>query len=304
MNASDPEPLLTLSARLGWKLGRTYIYGDGGDKPPTEQILKFNPALEGRLTLAGKSDDLVLDLKALIASAVSPGGYYLLNCECGCPDDAGIGEMIFVHHPDEHSIVWELDVQGLRAAMLNEDWLTQQNGYVRLVFERAQYEADVRRMMVEVKQQDAILELDEVAPQDYGFTEYLLACDFDLPFVVDPLLPPGSHLEFRLEGSELCWLDGKRLLLWPTWLFPCWNVNQAFKSWLAFVKRGHGIKTAARPLEPNSFYLRDAHSRAACDAAGNALVEKLRACLNQGVHAPEITVSYGPCVVPTIAEFG
>lgn len=52
-NVITTEPLLTLPARLGWKLDRSFIYGDGGDKLPTEQILKFIPALECGLELAG-----------------------------------------------------------------------------------------------------------------------------------------------------------------------------------------------------------------------------------------------------------
>lgn len=297
MSATDSAPLLTLPARLGWKLGRSFIYGDATSNQPTEQELKFIPVLECGLKLAGKLEDIVLDLKALIASAVQPGGYYLLNCECGYPDDCEIDEMIFVHHPNEHSIVWELDVQGLRSVLIKEDWLTHQSGYVQLVFDREQYEADLRRMVVEVKQEYAILELYGLAPNDYEFTEHLLVSDVNLPFVVEPLLPPGSHLEFRLEGSELCWLDGKKLNRWPTYLFPCWQVNQAFKEWIEFVQRGFSIKDAVQTLETNHFYLLDENSRAACDAAGDDLVKKLRACVNQGINFPDITVSYSSCAL-------
>lgn len=302
MSASDSEPLLTLPARLGWKLSQSFIYGDVASNQPTEQELKFIPALECGLELAGKFEDIVLDLKALIASAVQPGGYFLLNCECGCPDDCEIEEMIFVHHPNEHSIVWELDVQGLRTALIKEDWLTHQSGYVRLVFDREQYEADLRRMMVEVKQANTLLELYGLAPGDYGFTEYLLVTDVDLPFVVEPILPPGSHLEFRLEGSALCWLDGKRWNGWPSRFFPCWQVNQAFKKWIEFAQRGYAIKDAAQPSKANYLYLLDENSRAACDAAGNELVQKLCACINQGVNFPKITVSYSSCALPAICK--
>lgn len=72
MNVSTTEPLLTLPARLGWKLGRSFIYGDGGDKQPTDQVLKFLPALECSLQMADEHDDIVLDLKTLLDSARSP----------------------------------------------------------------------------------------------------------------------------------------------------------------------------------------------------------------------------------------
>lgn len=304
MSTDDLEPLLTLPARLGWTLDRTYIYGAGADNPPTEQELKFIPSFECGLDLAGEWQNIVLDLKALMASAKRQGGYYLLNCECGDPDDAGIEEMLFVNYPDADSIVWEFDVQGYRSALSKESWLTCQSGYVRLEFDRKQYETALRDMAFEAKKADAALELYGVAPNDYGFAEYLLQSDCDLDFVVEPILPPGSHLEFRLEGSELCWLDGKRLRSWPASFFPCWTVNQAFKKWCEFVRRGLPGRDAAKLSTTNYFYLLDENGRAACDAAGNTLVQKLRMCLNQGANPPDIALSYGLCVVPAITEFG
>lgn len=302
MNGTASMPLLTLPARLGWELDSSPIFGLNDSNQPTDQELYFRPALNCELVIADEYRDVVLDLKTLIASARKPGGYFLLNCECGIADDAGIMEMIFVHHPNEHSIVWEFDVQALRAVLVKETKLIQQCGYVQLVFDREQYETDLRRMMAEVKQANAILELSEVAPNDYRFTEYLLGADTDLPFVIEPILQPGRHLEFRMEGQELCWLDGEKLNGWPTHLFPCWQVNQVFKTWIEFVQRGFAIKDAAQPLEANHFYLLDESCRAACDAAGNDLVQKLRACVNQGVNFPEITVSYSPCTLPAICK--
>ena len=188
------EPLLTLPARLGWTLGRSYIYGDSSDKSPTEQVLKFIPALECGLEMAGEYDDIVLDLKALLESARKPGGYFLLTCECGIADDADIHELIFVQHPSPNTIAWELDIQGLRSALVKETWLTHQDGYVRLIFERSQYVADLRRMVVEVQQANNELELYEVAARDYGFVEELLAFDFNAPIIAEAIFPPGSFI--------------------------------------------------------------------------------------------------------------
>ncbi len=289
---SPITPLLALPARLGWELVSTPIFGSAGSNQPSAQNIRFLPALDCGLYLAGEYQDIVLDLAALLESARKPGGYFLLNCECGYPDDADIHELIFVQHPTPDSIVWELDVQGLRSALSKETWLTHQNGYVRLIFERKQYETDLRRMVLEVKQAHASLELNEVAPNDYGFTEFILTFDQDEPFVAEPILPPGSHLEFGFEGSELCWINGNRWDGWPTRLFPCWQVNQAFKAWVRFVQRGFAIKDGAQSLETNHFYLLDENSRAACDMAGYALAEQLQACIARNVNQPEIVVSY------------
>lgn len=298
MNVSTTEPLLTLPARLGWVLGRSFIYGSGGANPPTEQVLKFIPALECGLELAGEYGDIVLDLKALFESARKPGGYFLLTCECGYADDADIKEFIFVRHPSPDTIAWELDIQGLRSALVKEMWLTHQDGYVRLIFERSQYVADLRRMVVEVQQANKELELYELAGRgDYGFVEELLAFDFDASIIAEAIFPPGSHLEFRLEGDEYCWLNGKKLKDWPPHYYPSWEINRAFKKWTQFFQRGYAGN-------PNLLYLPDENDRIACDAAGNELARMLQKCIDESGNSPQITVSYSPCLLPAIMRTG
>lgn len=296
MNASATEPLLTLPARLGWKLGRSFIYGNSGTNPPTEQELKFIPALECGLELAGVYGDIVLDLKTLFESARKPGGYFLLTCECGIADDADIYELIFVQHLSPDTIVWELDIQGLKAALVKETWLTHQEGYVRLIFDRSQYVADLRRMVVEVQKANKELELYEVAGSgDYGFVEELLAFDFDAPIIAEAIFPPGSHLEFRLEEDEYCWLNGKKLKGWPLHYYPRWEINRAFKKWTNFFQRGYAGN-------PNLFYLPDENDRAACDAAGNELVERLQRSIDESGNSSQVTVSYSSCLLPVITK--
>lgn len=289
---SSVEPLLTLPARLGWTLDRSFIWGDGGDKLPTDQDLEFRPALECGLEFGGEYGDIVLDLLPLLESACKPGGYWLLTCECGIADDADIHEQIFVQHPSPDKIVWEVDVQGLRAALIKETWLTHQEGYVRLVFDRVQYEADLRRMVAVAQEENARLELNKIAGRgDYGFVERVLAFDFSAPFVPEPALPPGSHLEFRLEENEYCWLDGERLRGWPPYRFPCWNANHAFREWAQYFQRGYAGHSS-------HFYFRSAADRDACDAAGREMVEVLRCCLEAASYLWGGTVSYGASRAP------
>lgn len=57
---------------------------------------------------------IVFDLLDLFHSAQRPGSYFLLNCACGYPPDAGIEEMVLVSHPDANTVIWELDVRGPR----------------------------------------------------------------------------------------------------------------------------------------------------------------------------------------------
>lgn len=290
------DPLLILPARLGWQLNRSFIYGNGGDNPPTDQTLKFIPALECGLQMAGEYGDIVLDLKPLLESARKLGGYFLLTCECGYADDADIKELIFVQHQSPDKIVWELDIQGLRSALVKEEWLTHQDGYVSLVFDRSQYMADLRRMVEEVQQANKELDLYELAGSgDYGFVEELLAFDFDAPIVAEPILPPGSHLEFRLEGEEFCWLNGKRLFGWPPHYFSRWEINLAFKKWMRFFQRGYAGN-------PNQLYLPNENDRVACDKAGNELARMLQQSTDESGYSPHITVSYSPCLLPVITR--
>lgn len=296
MNACSTEPLLILSARLGWKLGWSFIYGNGGENPPTEQVLKFIPALECGLELAGEHDDIVLDLKALFESARKPGGYFLLTCECGYADDADIKEFVFVQHPSPDTIVWEVDIQGLRSALIKDTWLTHQDGYVRLIFDRSQYVTDLRRMVAEVQRANKELELYELAGKgDYRFVEELLVFDFSAPIIVEAIFPPGSHLEFRLEGDEYCWLNGKKLKGWPPHYYPCWEINRAFKKWTQFFQRGYAGNS-------NQFYLMNEDDRVACDAVGFELVAILRQCLDESASSSEVSVSYSPCNVPVVSK--
>ena len=317
MNASTIEPKLILPARLGWKLGRSFIYGNGGANPPTEQVLKFIPALECGLELAGKYGDIVLDLKSLFESARKPGGYFLLTCECGYADDAEIHELIFVQHLSHDKIVWELDIQGLKAALVKETWLTHQDGYVRLIFDRSQYVADLHRMVAEVQQANKELELDGVAGRgNYSFVEELLAFDFDAPIIAGAIFPPGSHLEFRLEGDEYCWLNGKKLKGWPPHYFPRWEINRAFKEWTKFFQRGYAITSSFYLLggaeydaqvayaNRNSFHLQDENDRAACDATGIKLAQMLQKNIDESGNSPQVTVSYSFCRVPIITTMG
>lgn len=245
--------------------------------------------------MAGEHGDIVLDLQSLFESARKPGGYWLLTCECGEADDADIHEPIFVQHLSPDTIVWELDTQGLRAALVKETWLTHQKGYVRLIFDRNQYVADLRRMVVEVQQANKELELWGVAGRgDYGFVEELLAFNFDEPIVAEPIFPPGSHLEFKLEGENFCWLNGKKLRDWPLRYFPSWEINRIFVKWINYSLRGYAGN-------PRLMYLPNENDRSACDAAGNELVKKLRDCINQNADSSEITVSYTPCKLPSHA---
>lgn len=177
---NSAKPVLVLAARLGWRLECRPIFEKDSNQP-IDQDLYFRPALHCVLAIEDKYNQTVLDLKALLESAKKPGRYFLLNCECGLADDAGIMDEIVVHYPNAHFIVWEFEAQAYRALLQQDSRFAKRDGRVRLIFIRGEYEADLQRMVDEAKQANDRLELSDIEPNDYRFTEYLLSGNADLP---------------------------------------------------------------------------------------------------------------------------
>jgi|APTNR8051073442_1049403.scaffolds.fasta_scaffold10561_7 hypothetical protein len=128
----------------------------------------------------------------------------------------------------------------------------------------------------------------------------------------EPLLPAGTVLEFGLSGPNLLVIDGKPDLGWPVRLFTRWSALAAFKRWISYMSRGYAIRYTlgqetnvdlswfAEPERRNDFFLLRETERAACDAAGEALVQTLRACFAEGETAPGVTVRYQSCRSPAV----
>lgn len=182
---NSPKPVLAVAARLGWRLEYRPIFEKNSDQP-IDQDLYFRPALHCVLAIEDKYNQAVLDLNALLESVKKPGRYFLLNCECGLADDAGIMDEIVVRYPNAHFIVWEFEAQAYRSLLQQDSRFAKRDGRVRLIFTREQYEADLQRMVDEAKQANERLELSDIEPNDYRFTEYLLSGNADLPIRTEP----------------------------------------------------------------------------------------------------------------------
>lgn len=188
---------------------------------------------------------------------------------------------------------------------------TAESEFLRLVFKREEYEADIRTMLRDIRRTgNADLPVGEIEPNlKFTYEEAMAFCDVDWP--CEPLLRAGTVLEFGLFGPNLLIIDGKPDLGWPVRLFTHWSALAAFKRWIGYVSRGHAIRYAlgedacgmnlpwfTDKERRNDFFLLREHERTACDEAGTALASTLHACFSEGATAPGVEVRYQPCRNP------
>lgn len=90
-------------------------------------------------------NEVVWDPLALHQSLLKPGYYYPFTCCCGVPDCAGINAPIKVSHPDDSSLLWDIDIEE-NASMLADN-LPAGIRYIRLHFARREYELILQKML-------------------------------------------------------------------------------------------------------------------------------------------------------------
>jgi hypothetical protein len=134
-----------MPARLGWQLFFSEIIFDDPPYLVLQAIPEF-PGGSARLAERG----IVWDIFRLIESVKRPGAHQLLTSDCGYAPDSYLNEAMLVSHPDADSVVWEIDIEGLRPA-LADNFEPVRYGFIRLVFRRDEYEADIRRLVLELQ---------------------------------------------------------------------------------------------------------------------------------------------------------
>lgn len=300
-------PLAIFPAQLSWTMAAEVAYAD-----PPRQAISFVPKFPGcNANIAGT--DVLWDVLALHESALRPGGHLLLNCVCGYAPDADIEAPVFVSHPDPETIIWEIDAMALRPA-LDESW-HDKNGFLRLIFTRKEYEAEIRSMLRSIKIASSAGPAIETLDPDIDGDAYAqaLALDSDGIWEREPILPPGTSLEFSFKGVDIFSANGQRDGLWPSHLFPAWSVHAAFLRWMQFVHRGFALKYVCEELgidadlsrfsrlhQQDCFFLLHESERRACDQAGEEFVRLLAAYFAIGDMAPGVNVAYRPCGLPAV----
>lgn len=209
-------------------------------------------------------------------------------------------------HPNMETVVWEIDTQTLAPA-LEPRW-GELPGYLRLVFSREEYEADVRAMLrairTETGAQPPVEDLEPDRRKGLAFEE-AMAVDCERPWVHQPVLPASTVVEFGFRGSELLTINGCASQWWPTNLFTRWAAYAAFEEWTRYITRRYALKPAAAeetgapvPLawesmgSSNDFVLRDESDRAACDRVGETLARLGRDGYAEWITAPGVEVGY------------
>lgn len=318
------SPVLTLAGRIGWTVRFTEVIFDD---PPC-LVLQAIPVFPGCSDYLAKRG-IVWDVFALIDSAKQPGAYQVLTCECGYAPDADLYEAVLVGHPDEDTIVWELDIVGLRPA-LEAGFEDNPGGFVRLIFVRDEYEADIRALLRELQRCGgppiATLDLtadvagvehlhaaypnldwirvDTLEPDTKGMAlERLLELDADASWIRKAIWPNRTLVEFgffaRAGGHELIRVNGELSgAIWPGWYFTRWQVLAAFKAWLSHVQRAFWLGRVAclpKSIGKNEFVLLTEAGRISCHAAGRQLAAIMQISLNEGKTAPGVIVRYCEC---------
>lgn len=250
-----------------------------------------------------------------------PGAFSIINCECGYPPDAYLETDVSVSHPDDTTVVWELDCKGLSPAL--DDAFADLDGFIRLVFDRAAYESDVREMLREVQKTARTPAPVADLTEAYGFgkleklypacrfvaeyrfeptvrgdcdAEEFCALDAEADWPREPLFAPGTLLEIGMFGDKLLRIDGSVRGDWIGRRLTRWEAHMAFRRWLSCVNRRFtfssiGMQTNGT-ADPNEFILAPGQDRASSQRAGEAFAEALRRCLDEGKTAPGVEVRY------------
>lgn len=261
-------PFVECAARLGWirRFGELIFYPDAPSV--TFSLTPVFPGCSDTLAKQG----IVWNLWSLIDSIRRPGAYSILNCECGYPPDADIKERVCVSHPNDNTVVWELDFAGLAPAC--DEAFRHMDGFMRFTFDRAEYESDVRSMLREVQRtarepvpfgdlvelrghadlekeypgrRHAVADLFEPTIHGDCDSDEFLELDADAAWPREAIFPPGTVIEIGCFGTALYRIDGKRSHEWIGQWFTRWQALSAFRDW------GMTRRFAARPQSGNLF---------------------------------------------------
>jgi len=310
------KPFFEMPARLGWRkrYGEFIFYPDA----PCVTF-SLTPAFPGCGDKLGERG-IVWDLWCLVESVRRPGAFSVINSECGYPPDAYIETNVSVSHPDDITVIWELDCKGLSPAL--DDAFVDLEGFIRLVFTRKAYETDVRGMLREVQNTARtptpiadlaeaydFEHLEKMYPDcrfvaEYRFeptvhggcdAEEFCALDAEADWPREPLFAPGTLLELGSVGDRLR-INGRPSHDWIGRWFTRWEALVAYHQWMGCVSKRRALTsngiTTNMVADHNEFVPHPGQDDETCHRAGETFADVLRRCLSEGKTAPGVEVRY------------
>lgn len=273
-----------------------------------------------------KEYPIVWEPERLVRSYTTPGSYELITCSCGESEHAGITGCVYVSHPDDQIILWEMNISDFKPALCPE--LQDKKGYIRFEFFRENYRKSLINMYTTMKMlSDNFLYPDEIksltdakwinkiqpdtriAIECFGpygediqeFHQQILCLQQER----NPLFPPGTTIEIGLFKEELFQINGVIFKDWFEQYFTRLAVKEAFDSWMKTACRRYAQKTKNVLSAPhlmsimgnddpkrNEFVLRDGFTLEDCHRAGRHFAEVFAMSLEEGDTVPGVAVGY------------
>jgi len=261
---------------------------------------------------------IVFDLRALIDSVSRPGCHFIFNCICGIHDCVGLDDGVHVAHPNTKQIIWELDIERC-APVLQPDF--RESGFVRLIFDRAQYLRSVQSMLEEIKSLAALpqpleccdrqdqpgrvatyakrfgqLKVDGIQPafdNDESLTTLLTVAP-SLDWRARPMVSPGSRIAVGLFGDSTMTVEGDAAPEWlPRWFTRC-SVSRAWADWPVQWLSGPVEDGGIAPESAAGWRRPAAIEAEHFDRLGRRFAELFARSLQEGITAPDVEVTYRP----------
>lgn len=290
-NMTNRDNPFVQPARLGWRL-EIDPFAPATVCFDAESFVQFVPDLPG---LRSDDPELVLDLRALLASAKSPGGFQPITCGCGDSSHAGVNQLAFVSHPTASTIRWHLDTQAYAEVLQLE--VVGSRAYWVLEFDRPQYEQAICDMWQALQVATSDRHVLHLQPGEDGtIVELQTAMGISETFARRALFAPGSTLELDLQVPGLHRLNGQTSQWWPYHLIPDHTCFAAFQAWVNYVDRGWAFKPSLQPSE--AYFLHRESDRVDCDLAGAYFAALLQAAWAASMPPQLLEVRCLPCRIP------
>lgn len=190
----DDGLILECNAQLTYRLlSSSLVYDEMNDSYGYQKdySLRLFPELIVPLPGLGLGSEVVWDIENLLISAFMPGHYQIVNCSCGVPDCSDVEGGIFVHHPDDEFIIWEIPLFS-NLGLYYPHIIPDERSFVRLRFLRSTYTQSICQMLICIQRHlmrpytlEAYQNLFTIENAPEGYFDI----DHDVSFLAEEVMP-------------------------------------------------------------------------------------------------------------------